>query len=120
VLLAHAPAEQRERLLKGTPLAPYTSRTPVTKSELRARFARALKDDYAVGCETIEYGAIALAVPVRDGRGRVVAAVNCSTTTSVADEKSIVQTRLKPLREAARKIGAMLERYPALAHSVLP
>jgi IclR family pca regulon transcriptional regulator len=120
VLLAHAPAAQRERLLKETPLPPYTSRTPVTKSELRARFSQALEEDYAVGCETIEYGAIALAVPVRDGKGRVVAALNVGTTTRVADEKSIVETRLGPLREAARKIGAMLDRYPALANSVLP
>jgi IclR family pca regulon transcriptional regulator len=120
VLLAHALSDQRERLLKDAPFPPYTSRTPVTESDLRARFARALQDDYAVGCETIEYGAIALAVPVRDGKGRVVAALNCGTTTRVADEKSIVETRLGPLREAARKIGAMLDRYPALANSVLP
>jgi IclR family pca regulon transcriptional regulator len=120
VLLANAPAGHLERLLREAPLPTYTSRTPVTESDLRARIARVLEDDYAVGCETIEYGAIGLAVPVRDGKGRVVAAVNCGTTTSVADEKSIVETRLGPLREAARKIGAMLDRYPALANSVLP
>jgi IclR family pca regulon transcriptional regulator len=120
VLLANAPPAQREQLLKDAPLPPYTSRTPVTETDLRARFVRALEDEYAVGCETIEYGAIALAVPVRDGKGRVVAAVNCATTTSVADEKSIVETRLGPLREAARKIGTMLDQYPALANSELP
>jgi IclR family pca regulon transcriptional regulator len=120
VLLANAPAVQREILLKHAPLSAYTSRTPVTQSDLRARYARAMEDDYAVGCETIEYGAIALAVPIRERQGRVVTAVNCATTTSVADEKSIVETRLWPLQEAARKIGAMLDRYPALANSALP
>lgn len=118
VLMANAPAEQVEQLLNAAPLPAYTSRTPVTAEALRARFARALQDDYAVGCETIEYGAIALAVPVRDGQGRVVAALNCATTTSSVDEQSIVETRLAPLRDAARKIGGMLDRYPALAHSV--
>jgi IclR family pca regulon transcriptional regulator len=120
VLMAHAPSAQREQLIEAAPLTAYTSRTPVTADDLRQRFARAIEDDYAVACDTIEYGAIALAVPVRDGRGRVVAAVNCATTTSVVDEQKIVATRLAPLREAAQKIGAMLDRYPALAHSVLP
>lgn len=118
VLMANARLEEREQLFHATPLPVYTSRTPVTADELRSRFARALQDDYAVACDTIEYGAIALAVPVRDGQGRVVAAINCATTTSNVDEQSIVETRLTSLREAARKIGWMLDRYPALAHSV--
>lgn len=119
VLLANAAAGLRERLFKALPLPAYTSRTPMDAADLRRRFALALKDDYAVAHDTIEYGAIALAVPVRDAYGQVVAALNCATTTSVVNAKSIVATRLAPLREAARKIGAMLERYPALAHSVM-
>lgn len=119
VLLANSPVEQRENLFGGAPLARYTSRTPTTAVELQKRFARALKDDYAVASDTIEYGAIALAVPVRDGKGRVVAALNCATTTRQIDEAGLVATRLEPLREAARKIGSMLDRYPALAHSAL-
>jgi IclR family pca regulon transcriptional regulator len=118
VLLAHGPAAQREQLLAAAPLAAYTSRTPTTAKELRSRFAHALKDDHVVAADTIEYGAIALAVPVRDAQGRVVAALNCATTTRLIDEAGIVATRLEPLREAARKIGHMLDRYPALAHSV--
>jgi hypothetical protein len=49
-----------------------------------------------------------------------VAALNCASTTRIVDEKKIVATRLAPLCDAARKIGAMLLRYPALARSVLP
>jgi IclR family pca regulon transcriptional regulator len=74
-------------------------------------------DTSAVARDTIEYGAISLAIPVRSSEGRVIAAVNC-TTTQQADEKSIATTRLKPLQEAARRIEAMLLRYPALAHSI--
>lgn len=117
VLMANASAEHRAKLLKQA-LPAYTSRTPVAPRDLKARFEDALRSDYAVACDTIEYGAIAVAVPVRDGQGRVVAALNCATTTRLADEKTIVKTRLKPLREAAANIGAMLERYPALARSV--
>jgi DNA-binding IclR family transcriptional regulator len=56
---------------------------------------------------------------VRDGKCRVVAALNFATTTSQVDAAGIVATRRQPLREAARKIGSMLDRYPALAHSAI-
>jgi IclR family pca regulon transcriptional regulator len=120
VLLAHAPQVRRDALLAGAPLPAYTSRTPVQADDLRARLARIPEDGYCVACDTIEYGAIAVAVPVRDGQGRVVAALNSASTTTLVDEQTIIEQQLAPLQECARKIGAMLERYPALAHSVLP
>ncbi len=118
VLLANGPGSQREELLTATPLPTYTSRTPTTREQLEDYFSRALSDDYVVAADTIEYGAIAIAVPVRDRQGRVIAALNCATTTSQVDEAELISTRIDPLREAAKKIGSMLERYPALAHSV--
>src|SRR5450631_2389690 len=90
VLLANGPEAVRDQLLASTSLPAYTSRTPTKAADLARRFACALKDGYAVAEDTIEYGAIALAVPVRDGKGRVVAALNCATTTSLVDEASIV------------------------------
>lgn len=118
VLLAHASAEHRARLLATRNLPAYTSRTPVKAAELKALFAGILRDDYVVARDTIEYGSIALAVPVRDAQGRVVCALNCAARTGAVDEAQMVRTRLAPLRETARRIGAMLDRYPALAQSV--
>ena len=120
VLLAHAARPVRDRLLAAAPLPAYTSRTPTSAGDLQREFDRVLSQGYAVARETIEYGAIALAVPVRDAGGRVVAALNCATTTQMADESRIVATRLESLLEAARRIGSMLERYPALAHAARP
>ena len=118
VLLAHAAQDVRDRLLATAGLPSYTSRTPTTAAELQHRFERVLQDGHAVAQDTIEYGAIALAVPVRDAKGRVIAALNCATTTSLVDEAGLVASRLAPLLEAARRIGSMLDRYPSLAHSV--
>lgn len=118
VLLAHSSPAHREKLLASRDLPAYTSRTPVKPSELKALFARILRDDHVVARDTIEYGNIALAVPVRDGHGRVVAALNCATRTESIDAEKMIRTRLPALQETARKIGAMLDRYPALAHSV--
>jgi IclR family transcriptional regulator, pca regulon regulatory protein len=118
VLLAHSSVQHREKLLAMKELPAYTSRTPVKPAELKAIFARVLREDYVVARDTIEYGAIAIAVPVRDGKGRVVAALNCSSRTEAVDEDRMARTRLKPMQETARRIGVMLDRYPALAHSV--
>jgi len=117
VLLANASAKHQENLL-ARELPAYTTRTPVKPSQLKAVLARARKDGYALARDTLEYGNIALAVPVRDGRGRVVAAVNCATRSDAVDEELMITTRLAPLQDTARQIGDMLDRYPALAHSV--
>jgi IclR family pca regulon transcriptional regulator len=118
VLMAHASAAHRAKLLAMRDLPAYTSRTPVKPAELKAIFARVLRDDYVVARDSIEYGSIALAVPVRDGKGRVVCALNCAGRTEAIGEAEMVRTRLAPLQETARRIGAMLDRYPALVHSL--
>ncbi len=118
VLMANSSQEHRAQMLKQR-LPQYTSQTPVTPIELKNRFEQILVDDYAIARDTIEYGSMSLAVPVRDEDGRVIAAVNCTTATALTTPKKLLKTRLVPLQETARKIGLMLARFPALAHSVV-
>jgi IclR family pca regulon transcriptional regulator len=67
----------------------------------------------------MEYGAIAIAVPVYDAKGRVFAAINCSSETSRVSERELIATRLPKLLHAAREIGDAVTRYPTLIHSIL-
>ncbi len=69
-------------------------------------------------CDVIEYGVVAVAVPIRDAAGRVFAAINCSADSTRVRLPEMIATRLPALRAAAGEIGAALERFPALAHSV--
>lgn len=117
VLLAYSSAEHQEKLV-ARELPAYTNRTPVRRAEVKAVLARIRKDGYAVARDTLDYGNIAIAVPVRDGRGRVIAAVNCATVTERVDDEEMIETRLAPLQDMARRIGDMLNRYPGLVHSV--
>ncbi|MFF4806425.1 IclR family transcriptional regulator C-terminal domain-containing protein [Streptomyces sp. NPDC001351] len=70
VLLAHGPADLRERLLAG-PLTAYTPTTPATPSQLRAVLADIRKQGYAYCPGHVHEDAVGLAAPVRaaDGRG---------------------------------------------------
>ena len=74
VLLAHAPAELQERVLAG-PLRRYTANTITTPRALRAALAAVRRDGYAYTPGHIHEDALGIAVPVRDGRRTVVAAI---------------------------------------------
>lgn len=72
VLLAHAPADVRDRALVSlSRLTPYTVVQPGT---LRRQLARVVRDGYATTHEELTLGASSLAVPVRR-RDEVVAAL---------------------------------------------
>ncbi len=118
VLLAHQPAAALEAYLRRTPLVRLTDRTETSRTALRRLLARAREDGYATVQDELDYGIVSLAVPVFDGSGEALAAINCSTSTGRADRKAMIATRLPLLREAARSIGNELKRYPMLAHSL--
>ncbi len=117
VLLSHTSARHQERLISSQ-LTAYTSRTPVQPTTIKAILTKARKNDYVVARDILEYGSIALAVPVRAGGRKVVAAVNCSARTEAVGEGELIRSRLPALRDAAAKIGEMIDRYPQLAHSL--
>lgn len=118
VLLAHLPEAQIEAYLAQAPLRSYTANTPVDANALRQVFAAVHRHGYAAVTDVIEYGVVALAVPIRDGAGRVFAGINCSADSSRMTAAEMIETRLPALRAAAADISADLIRFPALAHSV--
>jgi IclR family acetate operon transcriptional repressor len=77
VMLAFAPDSVRIRLLAG-PLDRRTPRTVVERAELEAQLAAAREAGYARTFEELEVGLNALAAPVRNAAGEVVAALDVS------------------------------------------
>lgn len=77
VLLAHADAAERERLLAG-PLERFTPATLTDRPALEAELARVVRDGWASTREELEVGLNAVAAPVRGRDGAVVAAVSVS------------------------------------------
>lgn len=76
-LLAFQPDEAIERVL-AAPLARLTERTIVDPGRLRAELAEVRRRGYATALGEIEEGLHAVAAPVRDASGRVVASVSVS------------------------------------------
>jgi hypothetical protein len=66
----------------------------------------------------LEYGVTAVAVPIKNEDGRVVAAINCTAIRN-EEAEAVLAARLPPLRSAAAEISAALTRFPALAHAIL-
>lgn len=77
VLLAHAPEQVREDLLAG-PLQRYTVATITSAAVLREQLEQVRQRGWGATAEELETGLNAVAAPVRDATGDVVAAVSVS------------------------------------------
>jgi IclR family KDG regulon transcriptional repressor len=77
-LLVDRDLEDIERLLPDATFRRQHPRGPQTADELRERLVSTRMRGYALADEDFEPGLVAVAAPVRDFRGRVVAAVNIS------------------------------------------
>jgi DNA-binding IclR family transcriptional regulator len=78
VLLAHVDADQLARLIKAAGLASYTSDTITTQGELEKELQKVVENGYATAVGEYEDGLNAIAVPILDSGGVVVAAMSAS------------------------------------------
>ncbi|MFW7340898.1 IclR family transcriptional regulator C-terminal domain-containing protein [Pollutimonas sp. H1-120] len=118
VLLAYQDERQRADYLAQAPFPAFTPKTPVTAEALQAHFNEVVENGYGIAEDAIAFGTIAIAVPVRDHHGRVVAAINCSADSTRIDRETLVHSRLPALLHASGEISRQLARYPALTLAV--
>ncbi len=108
VLLAHlAPAALDDYLRRVRPVA-HTPRTIVAPERLRKVLAGVAADGHAVVDQELELGLRSIAVPVRDLRGNVVAAMNIGTQASRVSLPDLTRRFLPPLAAAARELSSRL------------
>ncbi|SEU04927.1 IclR family transcriptional regulator domain-containing protein [Nonomuraea wenchangensis] len=104
VLLADLPEERLDAIA----VKPLSSHTIATTAELKTVVRQVAADGYALVDQELEEGVRSLAVPIRDGSGRVVAAVNVATHASRATPADLVRDILPELRETAARMAADL------------
>lgn len=104
VLLAHAPAEVQEEFL-ASPLPRYTAKTVTDPAVLRGRLADARRQGFVIAEGLIVPDATGVAVPVRDGRGIVVAALNIVAPSAEARAPAQVAALLATARGISRAMG---------------
>lgn len=120
VLLAHLPGFHLDRFFAEIKAIKPTARTIDDPDELRAEIARARDSGYAVAIDQLDYGVAAIAAPIRDPQGEVVAAINSSGYSGTLTRKAMIEERLPKLRASAAALTQVLRRYPALLHSLGP
>jgi DNA-binding IclR family transcriptional regulator len=77
-LLAYMTPEHRREVLHTSGFTRLTRRTITSPGELNAQFEKAIRDGYACSVEELEDGLNAIAAPIRDHTGEVLAALSVS------------------------------------------
>ncbi|MEV4799727.1 IclR family transcriptional regulator [Nonomuraea sp. NPDC049421] len=105
VLLAHSSQEFQEEVL-ASELRGYTANTLTDPDELRRFLAEVRRSGVAVVESQLTYGVMAVAVPIRGARDRVVAAVGITVPSGSASPRSLVPAMATTARSISRALGA--------------
>jgi IclR family transcriptional regulator, pca regulon regulatory protein len=106
VLLAGLPEPELETYLSAVRLETLTPRTLSSVAALRGELAKVRGQGYALVNQELEDGLRAIAAPVRDRTGRVIAAVNVSAHASRTSLEVMRRDLLPPLLKTAARIEA--------------
>jgi DNA-binding IclR family transcriptional regulator len=105
ILLAHLDRAQRDEVLEAAGQPRLTEATITSRTTLEKQLKQALSDGYASTFEEYEVGLNAVAVPVRDHSGGVVAAVSVSGPAF-----RLVPDRMREVTAALQVAGSQISR----------
>jgi IclR family pca regulon transcriptional regulator len=109
VLLASLPDQEAVReWLNGTELAPFTPYTLTNRVRLLEKIAQARADGYAVIEQQLQIGVRGIAVPLKDRRGEVVAALSTNMPLGKETVEAALKRVLGPLQETALAVMNVL------------
>jgi IclR family transcriptional regulator, pca regulon regulatory protein len=108
VLFAALPKDQLDERLTRLELQPLTGRTVTSKASLRRTLDTVRREGYAAVDQELEDGLRSLAVPIHDGSGAVVAALNVSVHASRTTMAALRREFLPAARRAAEAIESDL------------
>ena len=117
VLLAGLSPERLKQYFDVAKLEALTDRTVTDAQKLRQLIEDCRRSGYAAVEDELAYGVIALAVPVFDQHGRVVAALNSSSHSKKIGKGKLVRERLDMLQNVSRQVSDALRSVPGLSIS---
>jgi IclR family pca regulon transcriptional regulator len=109
VLLAGQGDDWLDGYLASVKLTPLTRRTITDPARLRAELLRVRQQGWALVDEELEDGLRSLAAPIREPRGKVIAAINVSAPTRRGDPETLRTDLLPHLLATAQQIEADLQ-----------
>jgi IclR family pca regulon transcriptional regulator len=109
VLLAGLPDDELEAYLARTELRRLTPRTLTSTAALRTELSRVRAQGWSLVDQELEEGLRAIAAPIRDRSGKVVAAANVSAHASRNSPEDIRRNLLPPLLATSARIETDLQ-----------
>ena len=94
-----------------------TEHTVADRKRLEQIIDECRRSGYAAVEDELAFGVVAVAVPVVDNAGRVVAALNSSGHSKKMKKAQLVRDRLPMLRQVSRQISQELALVPGLSLS---
>jgi IclR family transcriptional regulator, pca regulon regulatory protein len=117
VLLAGLSAQGLKRYFQAATFTELTRHTVTDRARLVRLIEECRQAGYAAVEDELAYGVVAVAVPVFDDAGRVVAALNNSSHSRKITRSQLVRERVGMLQEKSRQISEELRRVPGLSLS---
>ena len=109
VLLAALPEGEVETVIAAFPPVKFTPFTQSDPKEVRERVREAGRNGFSINDQELDLGLRAMAVPVRDHRGRVIAALNAGGENTRLSNTVLMGQFLPLMQEAAEEIGQLIE-----------
>jgi IclR family pca regulon transcriptional regulator len=107
VLLAYKPAPAIERYLEHTAFEAHTEHTVISAEKLRDLLAEVRRLGYAVVDRELDRNLRAVAAPVRNRRGQVIAAINVGANVADVSFKEIRARILPEMLAAAQELSEL-------------
>ena len=109
VLLADLDKADVDAILEASHLVARTDRSVTNVEHIYAELAIANTQGWYLIDEELELGIRAVAAPVRDLSGKVVAAINVSTTTARMSRENLIESVVPKLLDMAKRLSADLQ-----------
>ncbi len=108
ILVAYLPESEVNRLLKKTPLRPFTRRSITNQIVFRKRLLKIREQGFFVDKEEALEGITGIAAPIRDYTGKVIAGVGVgiiSSSLNSTGTKQIIKEVCKTARKISQEMG---------------
>lgn len=109
LLLAQKSEEALQEFFATAKLEALTPNTTYKEVDLRREFEEIREKGWAISEDQLEIGLMSIAAPIRNMRGEVIAAINCSTNSSQTTRQEVEDHYLSPLLETAELISRNTE-----------
>jgi IclR family pca regulon transcriptional regulator len=108
VLLSELPAADVEFMLNRMTRPVLTPHTRTSVREIMDQVAQVRTKGYALSDQELEIGLRSIAVPIRNGRGELIAALSLAVATSRMTREQVIEQLLPEMEQARRNFASLL------------